>query len=171
MTWLNTRRLPVLLAAATLIPAVVLVWLGVRLLQQDRELDRQRQRERLEVAAGRVALEIDRRLQDFEEELVAGHGIRLHEGGIEPAADSPILFQPVDGPTSQSSFSEIAAIEVEEFQRRNLTNAERTIGVSLRRARSMFARRPSSASVAYCALSINSTTLAVRTTTWLAWVR
>ena len=124
MTWLNTRRLPVLLAAATLIPAVVLVWLGARLLQQDRELDRQRQRERLEVAAGRVALEIDRRLQDLEAELAAGHGIRLHEGGIEPAADGPILFQPADGPAAQPSPAEIAPIEVEEFQRRNLTGAE-----------------------------------------------
>ena len=124
MTWLNTRRLPVLLAAATLIPAVVLVWLGVRLLQQDRELDRQRQRERLEVAAGRVALEIDRRLQDLEAELVAGHGIRLHEGGIEPSSDGPILFQPADGPAAQPSPPAIAPIEVEEFQRRNLTGAE-----------------------------------------------
>ena len=124
MTWLTTRRLPVLLAAATLIPAVVLVWLGVRLLQQDRELDRQRQRERLEVAAGRVALEIDRRLQDLEAELVAGHGIRLHESGIEAAADGPILFQPADGPAAQPSHAEIAPIEVEEFQRRNLPGAE-----------------------------------------------
>lgn len=123
MTWLNTRRLPALLAAATLIPAVVLVWLGVRLLQQDRELDRQRQRERLEVAAGRVALEIDRRLQDLEAELAAGHGIRLLEGGIEPTADGPILFQPVDAPVPQSSPGEIASIEVEEFHRRNLTRA------------------------------------------------
>jgi two-component system, OmpR family, phosphate regulon sensor histidine kinase PhoR len=124
VTWLNTRRLPVLLAAATLMPAVVLVWLGVRLLQQDRELDRQRQRERLEVAAGRVALEIDRRLQDLEAELVAGHGIRLHESGIEAVADGPILFQPADGPAAQPSPAEIAPIEVEEFQRRNLTGAE-----------------------------------------------
>jgi len=124
VTWLTTRRLPVLLAAATLIPAVVLVWLGVRLLQQDRELDRQRQRERLEVAAGRVALEIDRRLQDLEAELVAGHGIRLHESGIEAAADGPILFQPADGPAAQPSHAEIAPIEVEEFQRRNLPGAE-----------------------------------------------
>lgn len=124
VTWLNTRRLPVLLAAATLIPAIVLVWLGVRLLQQDRELDRQRQRERLEVAAGRVALEIDRWLQDLEADLVAGHGIRLHKGGIEPATHGPILFQPADGPATQPSPAEIARIEIEEFQRRNLTHAE-----------------------------------------------
>jgi two-component system, OmpR family, phosphate regulon sensor histidine kinase PhoR len=124
VTWLKTRRLPVLLAAATLVPAVVLVWLAVRLLQQDRELDRQRQRERLEVAAGRVALEIDRRLRDLEAELAAGHGIRLYEGGIEPAADAPVLFQPTDGPAAQPSPAEIAPVEVAEFQRRNLTAAE-----------------------------------------------
>ena len=124
MTWVDARRLPVLLAAATLVPAAVLVWLGVRVLQQDRELDRQRRREHLEVAAGRVALEIDRRLQDLEAELAVGRGMRFHEGGIEAGSGAPILFQPADGPLLPPSPGDIAAVEIEEFQRLNLIGAE-----------------------------------------------
>jgi signal transduction histidine kinase len=124
VTWVDARRLPVLLAAATLVPAAVLAWLGVRVLEQDRALDRQRQRERLEVAAGRVALEIDRRLQDLGAELAAGHGIRFHEGSIENAPGVPLLFQPGDGPVVQPSPPEIAAVEIEEFQRGSLSTAE-----------------------------------------------
>jgi signal transduction histidine kinase len=93
-------------------------------LQQDRELDRQRQRERLEVAAGRVALEIDRRLQDLEEPLPQRDGIRFHAGGVESVPGIPILFQPLDTSIPQPPPSEIAAIEVDEFQRRNLRGAE-----------------------------------------------
>jgi hypothetical protein len=124
VTWVDARRLPLLLAAATLIPAAVLAWLGVRVLQQDRELDRQRQRERLEVAAGRVALEIDRRLRGLEEQLARRDGLRFHVGGIEPASGSPILFQPIETSILQSSPAAIATIEIDEFQRRNLAGAE-----------------------------------------------
>ena len=58
MTWAEPRRLPVLLAAATLIPICVLSWLGLRILQQDRDAERQRRRDALSVAAGRLALDI-----------------------------------------------------------------------------------------------------------------
>jgi len=114
----------VLLAAATLVPVAVLVWLGLRVLQQDRDLDRQRQRERLEVAAGRVALEIDRRLQDLEEKLARREGVRFHAAGIDPFSGRPILFQPVEPPTILATPAEIAAIEIQEFQQHNLPAAE-----------------------------------------------
>jgi hypothetical protein len=39
---LGARRVPVLLSAATLIPIAALGWFGLRTLQQDRELERQR---------------------------------------------------------------------------------------------------------------------------------
>jgi hypothetical protein len=73
--WTEARRLPVILAAATLIPIGALSWLGMRTLQQDRELERQRRRERLEAAAARAALEVGRRLQDIEQQLARGSGI------------------------------------------------------------------------------------------------
>jgi hypothetical protein len=123
VTWLHARRLPVLLAAATLIPVSALAWLGVRTLQQDRELDGQRRRERLEVAAARVALEIDRQLQDIEQELAVGEGVRFRADGIESRADMPILFQPVDTATPGPTPSSLAAAEIDEFQRRDLAGA------------------------------------------------
>ena len=77
---LNIRRMskiPLLLAAATLIPIGALTWLGVRVIQQDRDVESQRRREALEVAAGRLALDIERRLQDIEDQLSKGGGIAL----------------------------------------------------------------------------------------------
>jgi dipeptidyl aminopeptidase/acylaminoacyl peptidase len=69
------RRIWVPLAAATLLPIAALGWLGVRILQQDRDIERQRQRERLEVAAGRLALDIERHLQQTDEQLASGRGV------------------------------------------------------------------------------------------------
>jgi len=95
------------LAAATLIPIGALSWLGVRVLQQDRDVERERQRQSLEVAAGRLALEIERRLQEIEERLAKGQGIRFEP----PAAQEP--------PASL-----FAAAETDEFQRQKVFAAE-----------------------------------------------
>ena len=96
------RKIPLLLAAATLIPIGALSWLGVRIIQQDRDVERQRRREALEVAAGRLALDIERRLQDIEDQLAKGGGLAL-EPRTEPEA-APSLF---------------AEAEAAEFQRRD----------------------------------------------------
>lgn len=58
--WSEKRRVALLLAAVVVVPLAVLTWLGAHLLQQDRDVERQRQREHLEVAAGRLALDIER---------------------------------------------------------------------------------------------------------------
>lgn len=96
-------KIPLLLALATLIPVGTLCWLAVRILQQDRELERQHRRETVEVAAGRLALEIERRLREIEELLAQGEGIpfQLSDGG-EPDA------------------SVFTAGEIAEFQRQDL---------------------------------------------------
>ena len=113
-----------LLSAATLIPVAALAWLGMRTLQQDRELEAQRQRERLEVAAGRVALEIERKLQDIEEQLARGDGVHFLPTGIESSAKLRVLFQPVMIPVPTGTQASFAAAEAEEFQRHNLPAAE-----------------------------------------------
>ena len=100
------RKIPLLLAAATLIPIGALSWLGARILRQDRDVERQRRREALEVAAGRLALNIERRLQDIEEQLPKGGGTPLAlSTGEEPPA------------------SVFAEAETAEFQRRDLDAA------------------------------------------------
>lgn len=100
------RRIPLLLAAATLLPIGVLSWLGIRIIQQDREVEQQRRREALEVAAGRLALDIGRRLQDIEDQLAKGTGIAL--------------AAPTDEEPPASLFSEG---EAAEFARKDFSTA------------------------------------------------
>src|SRR5687767_8974139 len=82
------QKLPLLLAAATLIPIGVLSWLGVRIVQQDRDVERQRRREALEVGAGHLALQIERKLQEIEDQLATGEGIALATASEEEPAVS-----------------------------------------------------------------------------------
>lgn len=123
MTRVSAQRIPLLLAAATLIPIGALAWLGVRTIEQDRALAGQRRREILEVASQRAALAIERRLQDVYAQLDAGNGVHFLPTGIASSRDVPILFQPIDTP-APAPIPAIAAAEVEEFQRRNLPRAE-----------------------------------------------
>ena len=53
-------RLPVWFTVLAGIPLAALGWLGWRLLVQERALEQQRQRERLEDAAGTTAHDLDR---------------------------------------------------------------------------------------------------------------
>src|SRR5437879_1275459 len=101
-----TQKIPLLLAVATVIPIGALSWLGIRIVQQDRDVERQRRREALEVAAGRLALEIERKLQDIEDQLGKGGGIALAAVSDEEAPVS--LF---------------VEAEAAEFQRRDLNAA------------------------------------------------
>jgi hypothetical protein len=116
-------RLAISLAAATLVPIVALVWLGVRVLQQDRDMARQRARERLEVSAGRLALDIERRLQGIEERIDNGRGIRLSKEGLDSDPDLPVLFQPFEADGRTVTDPAFLAAEALEFQHRNLVTA------------------------------------------------
>ena len=113
------RRILVLLAVATLIPMGALAWLGVRMLAQDRDIERQRRREALEVAAGRLALDIDRRLQEIEDRLARGVGVRLLATGLESDGQSAILYQP-ESPPEIIQPAAVKEVEAAEFQRRDL---------------------------------------------------
>ena len=106
-----------------MIPIGALAWLGVRVIQQDRDLEGQRRREGLEFAAGRLALGIERRLEEIEEPLAQGRGIRLTPGGIEPAGGSALLYQPDLPPMEKVPVSVFAEAEALEHQRRDLAGA------------------------------------------------
>ena len=123
MKWVSARRVPILLAAATLIPIGALGLLGLRTLDQERALTRQRQREMLEVASARAALAIDRRLQDIEAQLATGTGVRFLPTGVTSSRDIPILFQPIDTP-APVAVPALASAEAAEFRRRDLPAAE-----------------------------------------------
>ncbi len=132
MIWSERPRLALSIGAATLVPVVALVWLGLRVLQQDRDSERQRQRERLEVAAGRLALELERQLQDLEDRLVLGDGIRLLATGLSASSSPGVLSQPETTGEVPAAPPALAAAEIQEFQARDL-NAAATIYRTLQR--------------------------------------
>jgi hypothetical protein len=107
-----------LLAIATLVPIAALGWLAFRLIRQDREMEGQRRRERLEFAAGRVALAAENRLSPIEEQLAQGRGLRLTPQGLEPGGGAAVLFQPRPAASSRTG-DVFAAPEALEFQRRD----------------------------------------------------
>ena len=117
------RALPVLLAAATLVPFCALSWLGARILQQERDVERQRHRESLEVAAGRLALAIDSRLSDIEEQLAHGSGIRLTAESLEASRGPALLYGPGEIPVDAVSATVFANADALEFQRQDLAAA------------------------------------------------
>lgn len=100
------QKFPFLLAAATVIPFAVLTWLGVRVFRQDRDVEHQQRRERLEVAAGRLALDIERRLEGLEEHLTL-------------IQDLPLLYRPAGSPQPEAAASIFAIPEAQEFQHSN----------------------------------------------------
>lgn len=63
------RRLLMLFLTVTVVPAAALGWLSWRLLQQDRELESQRMRDKLDHAADLVVSGLDRRLVEVDEQL------------------------------------------------------------------------------------------------------
>jgi signal transduction histidine kinase len=118
-------RVALVLSAATIVPIGALAWLGVRTLQQERDIERQRHRERLEVAAGRLALDLDRQLQAIERDLSVGRSVHLTVAGIEGGA-TPILFQPIAPESPSISGEDLSRAEAAEFQRHDLTTAAET---------------------------------------------
>jgi len=121
--WNGRQTIPVLLAAATLIPLGALGWLGLRILGQDRDLERQRVRESLEFAAGRLALAMERRLGDIEEQLAQGSGLRFTSAGLDPAPGPGLLYQPAVSPGQQASVPALSEAEALEHQRQDLAGA------------------------------------------------
>lgn len=117
------RSIPALLAAATLVPIAVLSWLGVRVLRQEQAVERQRRRENLEVAAGRLALAIDGRLRDIEEQLARGSGIRLTADGLELPFGATMLYGPADLAPEPVPAASFASAEALEFERQDLAGA------------------------------------------------
>jgi signal transduction histidine kinase len=75
----------------TAVPAAALAWLGWRLLEQDRALENQRLRERLENAASLLSHELDRALAEWEQLLpraASGAAAALPPGGVLLVFDS-----------------------------------------------------------------------------------
>jgi hypothetical protein len=106
-----------------MLPIGALAWLGVRVIQQDHDLERQRGKEHLEFATGQLALAIERRLEEIEEPLAQGHGIRLTVSGLDAPRGSALLYQP-DLPQPEEPYV-FAEAETLEYERQDLAAAVR----------------------------------------------
>jgi hypothetical protein len=133
MTSAHPRRILWLLAAATLIPIAILSWLGMGVLRQDQDAERQRRREALELNARRLALDIERRLQDVEAGLARGEGVAFSATGPVSSSSVLLLYQSALLPLDDVSSPALVNARALEFQQndqaaattayRNLTGA------------------------------------------------
>ncbi len=110
----QARRLAALFMIAAVLPVAVLFWLGLRLLQQDRDLEGQRIQERLEDAADRVAAEFEAHLTRIEAglpglaltppaELSTGAVfVVFSTSTVEAWPPGRLLYYPVSAPATES---------------------------------------------------------------------
>jgi signal transduction histidine kinase len=87
------RKLLALFVLLSGIPLIALVWLGWRVLEQDRALDVQRFRDRLETAAGLITRELERELTAWE--TLAQHAADGHSP--DPPHDAALIVFDDDG--------------------------------------------------------------------------
>lgn len=140
--YLPGRHLMVPLVSITLALTAALVWLGVRMIRQDRLLEEQRVRERLETAAGATTALLQRRLSGIEAELVqfdhaATRAGRLDEGAllvelrpgrVDAYPSGRLLYLPLAG-TAAMSPAAFSPAEQLEFRVRDLEAAARLYAV------------------------------------------
>ena len=143
------RRLVALLLALTMAPAAGLVWLGWRLLEQDRALEEQRAQERRERAADLAASVLDRELSTTRQRLAQPQQtsdpasfrdslIVLFRGQrIETVPAGRLLFYPSAAPSVEApgdAGRQFLTGEEYEFQRKDYAKAiEHFRGLTLSR--------------------------------------
>ena len=141
LAWLHPpRRLLVLFLAVTLAPAAGLVWLGWRLLEQERALEAQRRLERREQGAELIVgalreqlLASRQRLADPSGALGSESGdavvVVLGDGPLRAHPASQLLYVPSTAPSSaapaRAKHQAFLAGERREFQEHDYTAAAR----------------------------------------------
>jgi signal transduction histidine kinase len=133
--WLSpSRRLLALFFAVTLAPAAGLVWLGWTLLDQDRQLEAQREMERREYAADRIVGILRQELSDIRQflpdsnriaDLIAGDSVvvRLDSAGLTVQPASSVLYYPASPPEPEVLSRPFLAAEKLEFQKKDYAGA------------------------------------------------
>jgi signal transduction histidine kinase len=105
LAWLRPpRHLFLLFAAGTVIPSAALIWLGWKVIEQDRGLERQYVQERLEATVDRVASALGQELASIGRSLAqtAGEPVaipgstvaRFNRAGLERVSGAPLVFAP-----------------------------------------------------------------------------
>ena len=128
-------RLPALFVVLAVIPLAALGWLGWRLLEQDRALENQRSRERLEDTTTLVSHEIDRGLAGWEDLLTAaaqGADVEVPVGAVILLWDARGLgrhhgialpYYPAVAPPPEVRADLFAEAEAQELREKDLEKA------------------------------------------------
>jgi signal transduction histidine kinase len=111
------------------VPFAGLAWLGWRLLEQDRALENQRLRERLENAASLLSHELNRALAEWEQLLPAGAlppgGVRLvfDSSGVLHHQGARLPYYPLVASPPEAPAGVFRAAESHEFREQDLAKA------------------------------------------------
>lgn len=119
-------RLPALFALAGVIVLGGLTWMGWRLIGQDRALENQNIRDRLESASSLICRELDRSLAEWENAQRAPAGgvlVTFSSTGIVRQQGVPLPFQPFVAPPAEPPAGLFAATEKREFQEQRYDQA------------------------------------------------
>src|SRR5215469_9800319 len=94
LSTLNSRKLAALFLAVVIPPAVTLVWLSMRLLEQDRSLLAQRELESRQAAAQTIVRSLDQSLNEAQRSAIGGP---VPEGALRLViSDSGIAAEPIN---------------------------------------------------------------------------
>jgi len=133
--WLSpSRHLLALFIAVTLVPAVGLVWLGWRLLEQDRALEVQRATERRELAADRIVNTLQQEITSIRQTLAdpsqlsepsAGDSVVVvfRSGEVEILPPNRLLYQPTIPAAPEPPAEAYQPGEGYEFQQQDYARA------------------------------------------------
>ncbi|MGD8538377.1 MAG: HAMP domain-containing sensor histidine kinase [Candidatus Aminicenantes bacterium] len=125
----------VLFLAVAAVSVIALVWMGVRLLQQDRALEAQRLEEKREAAADRIIVALEKTLSEEEQKLTAepkdeflqmadDHLLAIMDSReIRVYPDKALLYYPIIPAGREAASSQFASAERAEFQEKNYTRA------------------------------------------------
>lgn len=124
---LPSRSLVALIVGITVVPLATLLWLGWRLLEQDRLLEGQQVQQRVERAADLVVAALQRALSASEQRLAAGSeqwaegavAITFHDGRADAFPADRVAFLPVVDPLREPPSATFVQAEDLEFRQRD----------------------------------------------------
>jgi signal transduction histidine kinase len=127
------RKLVALIAVITIVPLGLFVWLGLRLLQQDRALEQQQARERLQIASDLIVATLQRSVASAEQQLASGAGewpdgvvaVTLHPDRVDVQPPRRVAFVPVVPPPRHTDDDAFRAAEALEFHKQDWAGAIR----------------------------------------------
>src|SRR5688572_19351599 len=122
------RPLMALVLTITVVPLAVFLWLGWKLTQQDRAIERQQRLARLQLAADKVIAAVDRAISASEQALAAGKtdwpdgavAVTFTDGRMESTPPGRLAYLPIvpaGREVPAEAFREAEAIEFRDRDR------------------------------------------------------